>query len=267
MLYELSQAQYPSIVALLGNFTDYPVVNAVLEGSAPGRVFADHLTKPQSAFLFTYAGFSYLVGTPRSAAFNLALRDLLENELFPDIRLSNDPALIFYPLADGWESPLKEMLGEHQVYDIFRKQFSFSQEKFAQGVDGRDHIPAGFSLHPINQVLLDKTAADMFPWESAQIFLEKGLGFWLMAANEIASRCWSVFASRSAVEIEIHTDEKYRRQGLAAITASAFIAECLARGLRPNWECWWDNQPSVALAQKLGFEPTIDHPVFLVELN
>ena len=68
-------------------------------------------------------------------------------------------------------------------------------------------------------------------------------------------------------EIDIHTKEKYRRRGLAHYAASAFIEECLARGLRPNWECWWDNEPSVSLAKKLGFEPISDHPVFLVELN
>jgi RimJ/RimL family protein N-acetyltransferase len=62
-------------------------------------------------------------------------------------------------------------------------------------------------------------------------------------------------------------NEKYQHQGLATVTATAFIAGCLARGLRPNWECWWDNEPSVSLAKKLGFEPLNDHPVFLVELN
>jgi RimJ/RimL family protein N-acetyltransferase len=85
--------------------------------------------------------------------------------------------------------------------------------------------------------------------------------------NEIACECSSVFIGGGAVEINIHTNEKYRRQGLAAIAATAFISECLDRGLHPNWECWWDNQPSISLAQKLGFEPVKDHPVLLVELN
>jgi RimJ/RimL family protein N-acetyltransferase len=267
MLSELQPSNYPSITALLGNFTDYPVVNAVLEGSTPGRVFADHEAAPQSAFVLTNAGFSYLVGNPNHEAYNHALGDLLNTELIPKIHGSDDPTLVFYPLTNGWESPLRKMIGKRKVFDIYRKQFSFNLEKFAQRADQHNQVPAGFSFHPIDQEMLAKTGADMFPWESTQAFLKKGFGFWLMTDNEIACECWSVFASRTAVEIEIHTQEKYRRQGLAAIAASAFIEECLARGLRPNWECWWDNQPSISLAQKLGFKPIKNHPVFLVEIQ
>jgi RimJ/RimL family protein N-acetyltransferase len=263
---ETSSHQYQQITPLLETYADYPVINAVIEGHAPGRVFTDHATDPQSAFVLTNAGFSYLLGSPKNRAFNQALKGLLDNEIFPEIKQSDDPTLIFYPLSDGWEAPLKEMLTGREVYDIFRKQFTFNQEKFSQLAGGRSQIPAGFSLHPIDQDLLNKFGADMFPWESPQFFLEKGFGFWLLTGDEIACECSSVFVGGGSVEINIHTDEKYQRQGLASIAATAFITECLKRGIRPNWECWWDNEPSVSLAQKLGFEPVKDHPVFLVEL-
>ena len=47
----------------MGKHADYPVVNAVIEGNAPGRVFVDHNSDPQSAFVLTNAGFSYLMGS------------------------------------------------------------------------------------------------------------------------------------------------------------------------------------------------------------
>lgn len=267
MLIELSPSQYSFIKSLLGSYSDYPVVNAVLQGNAPGRVFVDQCSEPQSAFVLTNAGFSYLMGSSNKDGFYQSLKELLDREIFPEIQSSDDPTLIFYPLSDGWETALKEILGARKVYNLFRKQFAFRNEKFAQHEDWRDKIPAGFSMHPIDQALLDETGTDMFPWESRRVFLEIGFGFMMMVGDEIACECRSVFVGGGAVEIDIHTDEKYQRRGLATIAASAFIEECLARGLRPNWECWWDNQPSMSLAQKLGFEPIEDHAVFFVELN
>ncbi len=267
MLVELNPPQFCLITSLLGKYTDYPVVNAVIVGNAPGRVFVDRYTEARSAFVLTNAGFSYLLGSSNEDGFCQSLKELLDREIFPEIQSSADPTLIFYPLSDGWETSLKEILGARKIYDLFRKQFAFRKEKFDQQADWRDQIPAGFSMHPIDQVLLDKTGADMFPWESPRSFFENGFGFWLMAGDEIACECRSVFVGGGAVEIDIHTEEKYQRRGLAPIVASAFIEECLARDLRPNWECWWDNQPSMSLAQKLGFEPSEDHAVFFVELN
>jgi RimJ/RimL family protein N-acetyltransferase len=264
---EISTHQYQQIAPLLGKYADYPVVNAIVEGNSSGRIFVDYPTEPKSAFVLTNAGFSYLVGSPGNEDFNQSLMRLLDNEIFPKIRQSDDPTLIFYSLADGWEQSLKEILDGREVYDIFRKQFTFNPEKFAEHANWQHQIPAGFQMHLIDQALLERFGGDMGPWDSPQAFLEKGFGFWLLKDNDLACECSSVFVGGAAVEINIHTEEKYQRQGLATITASAFIAECLNLGLRPNWECWWDNEPSVALAQKLGFDPIDDHPVFLVELN
>lgn len=260
---EISSKQHQYIIPLLGKYSDYPVINAVIEGNATGRIFVDTPVDPESAYVLTKAGFSYLVGSPKNFDFNLALKDLLNDQIFAKIKKTGDPTLIFYPLVDGWEAPLKEILSGHEVYDIFRKQFAFHPEKFP-GLD--QQVPAGFGLQPIDKNLLDKFGASMFPWESPQAFLEHGFGFWLLKDEQIACECSSVFVGGAAVEIHIRTDDNFHRQGLGTIAASAFIAECLKRGLHPNWECWWDNEPSVTLAQKLGFEAISNHPVFLVEL-
>ena len=264
---EISPPQYQNIISLLGEYADFPVVNAVIEGNTPGQIFVDQKAEPQSAFVLTDAGFSYLLGFPHNKAFNRKLKEQLDHEIFPRFKVSSDPTLIFYPLSDNWEIPLKRILERYTVHEIFRKQFSFKKSKFKRFTAGSDLIPEGFSLHPINQTWLEKLGADMFPWKTTQIFLEKGFGFWLLARDEeIACECSSVFIGGGAVEINIYTAEKYQQQGLATIAARALINECLVRGIRPNWECWWDNEPSVALAKKMGFEPNGDHPVFLVEL-
>lgn len=89
-----------------------------------------------------------------------------------------------------------------------------------------------------------------------------GFIHFLLDDNEIVSVCMSVFASQERMEIDVHTAENYRRRGFAALTAAAFIEACLQRGKQPNWECFWDNQPSVALAGELGFCALPDFPVY-----
>jgi len=162
---------------------------------------------------------------------------------------------------------LKELLAGYQTYELFRKQFVFNEEKFRQLENWRDQIPAGFTLHPIDRALLQKVGADMFPWPSPEAFLKNGFGFWLMQDGDLICECSTVFVGGGAVETNIHTAKKHRKMGLATLNGAAFIEHCLKSGLRPNWECWWDNESSAALAQKLGFEETRDHPVTLVELN
>ena len=102
-------------------------------------------------------------------------------------------------------------------------------------------------------------------WASIDDFLSNGLGFAVLDGDQIASACTSVLASRQKMEIDVHTAEAYRGQGLATICASAFIDTCLQRGAQPNWECFWDNEASFHLALKLGFTPLSDYPVYYWE--
>jgi hypothetical protein len=62
--------------------------------------------------------------------------------------------------------------------------------------------------------------------------------------------------------VDIFTEEACRGRGLAAITACAFIEECLTRGLTPAWACWPYREGSYKLAKKLGFEERPDAPAF-----
>ena len=58
----------------------------------------------------------------------------------------------------------------------------------------------------------------------------------------------------NCVEIGIETKEPYRRKGYAALTAAAFVDDCLSKGLIPVWCCWDFREGSKELAEMLGFE-------------
>jgi RimJ/RimL family protein N-acetyltransferase len=125
-------------------------------------------------------------------------------------------------------------------------------------------IPYGFRLQPVDAALAEKVSV-LASWASIDDFLVKGLGFALLEGDEIASVCTSVFSSRERMEIDVHTAENYQRRGFAMLVTSAFIEACLQRSKQPNWECFWDNESSTALAGKLGFSAKPDYPVYFWE--
>ena len=60
------------------------------------------------------------------------------------------------------------------------------------------------------------------------------------------------------IEIQVATDEKYRRHGLALSCAAALIQECTIRKIRPCWDA--ANLISKKMALRLGYEYKGEYP-------
>jgi RimJ/RimL family protein N-acetyltransferase len=60
----------------------------------------------------------------------------------------------------------------------------------------------------------------------------------------------------------VYTHHDARGRGLAARTASAVIADAIERGLVPQWRARIGNDPSAAVAARLGFVPA-GHQIFV----
>ncbi len=128
-------------------------------------------------------------------------------------------------------------------------------------------LPAGLRTAPLTVDLLRahtelRETAELF-YGSIDAFLRHGFGVCVLEGDALACVCRSVFTGAGEVEIDIHTEPAYRGRGLAFLAASAFIEDCLARGLRPVWGCWPENTPSLSLARRLGFTAEPDQPVCL----
>ena len=65
------------------------------------------------------------------------------------------------------------------------------------------------------------------------------------------------------IEIEIATHPEHRKKGLATITASALILDCLDRGIYPSWD--GANNESVKLAEKLGYVFKESYDTYFIE--
>ena len=208
---------------------------------------------------------------PADEGFLRGLVELLEGELLPEARRSSDPTLVLYPDSPDWIDTLEVGLRAYSPSVLFRSLHRFDRRAFERRAGFLEALSPGLRLQPIDAELCarfpDLAATYELLWGSVQKFLAQGFGFCLMAGDELASACYSVFFASGRAEIGVETGQAYRRQGFARQVTTAFIQECLKRGLQPVWECWWENEPSRKLATCLGFEWLEDYPVLFIDLK
>ena len=263
-MFELTPSDFPRALPLLAAIKQAVLPYAICQGINPGRVFVDQRDGPHVALLWSSVGYFLLAGDPVQAANLDEVSQVLTEVFVPASQTTGENSFILMTSGAGWKDHLPALLPGREVIEIYRRPFAFDPIRFAGLGDWRSRIPSGMRLQALDATLAEQ-AGVLASWASLDNFLAHGLGFGLLDGDQIASLCFSVLASREKVEIDVHTPENYRRQGLAIIAASALIEACLQTGKLPNWECFWDNQPSAALAERQGFTPLPDYPVYYWE--
>ncbi len=261
---ELTPDNFEIALPLLAGFPQRVLPQAICQDINPGRVFVDRLEDPRVTLIWSPVGYYFLAGEPDEKADMADLRRVLIEIFIPASRAGGETGFILIPSSPAWKVYLSVLLPDREVIEIYRRPFDLDETKFSAQGNWRDRIPAGFSLQPLDASLAEKSGV-LASWASVEDFLKQGVGFAMLEGTEIASMCMSIYASRERVEIDVHTDEAYRRMGFALITSAALVEECRRRGLLPNWECFWDNEASDALAARLGFSALPDYPVYYWE--
>ena len=261
---ELPASEFTRAIPLLDGIQQAVLPYAICQGLNPGRVFLDRLENPRTALIWTPVGYYLLCGDPAQAADMSAISQVLTNTFVPASQAGGENSFILLTSHETWKDRLPALLPGREVIEIYRRPFAFDSASFAARGDWRERIPPGFRLQPVDAALAEQLGM-LASWASLDDFLTHGVGFALLQGDQVASACTSVFASRTHVEIDVHTDEKYQHRGFAQLTASALIEACSQLGKTPNWECFWDNEASSALAGKLGFNAQPDYPVYYWE--
>ena len=231
------------------------VVFSVLEHHSPGRVFVDRLDAPATALLYVQDAFFYAAGKI-PADLKRDLLPVIFDEILP--RLA-EQEMVLFTFTDAWRDALDSALAEKGAIRITRKMFAFDEASFKAGQTGSGEVLAGAVLQTI-----DAELAKDFPQYQALVDpVTRRFGVCLQRGGEILSECTACFVGHGEAEIDIQTREDCRGQGLAFLTASAFIELCLQKGLTPNWACWPEREASWKLAVKLGFVELPDVPAHL----
>jgi RimJ/RimL family protein N-acetyltransferase len=270
MIDELEPSQFERVRSLFQGLAYHLAIFSVIEGNSPGRIWVDHPRRPQTALVWDKAeGEFYLAGLEEDDGFNQALNACIRGQIYPEARRL--PRMLDFVLnysPETWESKLDVVLRDTAPMKHYRQHFTFKQLK----VDWKVQLPDGLVMTRVDEKLLARTELKnieevrrwaLRSWQSVGNFMEKGFGFCLLHGDAIVCWCIADYVAGKAYEIGIHTDEDYRRRGLATLTVAAAVEHCLTWGATEiGWHCWSSNVASAATARKVGFEQTIEHPVY-----
>lgn len=242
-------------------------IRAAIEGNNPGRIFVDNVEQPRTALALTVEG-TLLAGDYGSPDTNEALRRFLKESIFTGrVFLDEDECIYLAVHPDTWEAKLPELIPTHEAEKIRRYHYLCHAVKF----NWRDYIPAGYSVHRLDQTMLsdsdiviheeiqDWTAIEA-NWGTVENFLAKGIGFRVVRGNEMVSCCAADCTADAQIDVGIVTHPEHRRRGLAAVATAATVEYCLNSGFKAvGWHCDEENVGSRKTAEKVGFEKTCEY--------
>jgi len=268
MIYELAKNDYEKVRSIFTELQAYNlIIAAVIEGTSPGRIYVDDVSKPKTAFMCSVEGY-YLAGYEGNATFNSGLRKLIAETIFVgDTVREGDWELDLRFLPGTWEARLEAILEglDRPPIKFDRRHYVCRESK----VDWKAQIPAGFSIQRVDEKLLTRPELTMpdhlinwmkINWGSIEDFMQKGFGFCTLHGEKVVCWCMADCVSGDACEVGIRTHPDYRRRGLATLTVAATVDYCLTHGFASvGWHCDKDNLGSVGVAEKVGFEKERDY--------
>ena len=271
MFQELTKADVKNVLPLSRGVPHLCAVDAVIDGTSPGRIWADDASAPTLAMASTEEG-EYVVGVSDNERLNALLRTLIVETVLPAGRAAGWAYLLNLRCSSAaWSVTVEDMLGD--VVSVKEEREFYAAEQCA--VDWKGAIPPGFHMQPVDEELLTrmdlKNIKHVRRWArgnfgSIGAYLLHGFGFCLLRGGDIVSWCLSDCVSGDKCEVGIHTDEEYRRRGFATLTVAAAVDHCLLRGLkRVGWHCSVQNVASAATARKVGFKKVLDYQAFRVD--
>lgn len=216
-------------------------IDCVIEGQM-GQAFVDDLAKP-TIYHVVIGPFHYFAGTAVSPQAKIMMAD------FPAYNL-------FMPSAPGWAELARQQFGDSLQSNT---RHSFSSDQLSANHLNQLLNNSSFKgqVIPMNARLAAQMSTasqlyfDLADFASAEDFIERGLGFVVLMADQPVGIAYSSLVCSQGIEVSIFVDVSHRRLGVATAVSVNLLLACLQRQLHPNWDA--ANPESVCLAEKLGY--------------
>lgn len=274
-MYLLAEKEYRRVLPLLeGVKSNTLFAQSVLLNHLKGEVFADSRETPHTAYIRHPYGMSLVAGESNNKEILRTLfekitsikRDKFEWILFTSEKTASDSEEFLKDrLVIADEN--KEYTGEDNLLHIDkitrygRINFTFDRQKF----EARSIKALDYPIVQTDSEIFKEFTGTVVParfWNTGGEFLQKGVGYTVMASGEPASMAFSACAVGNERELGIETKSGYRGKGFALAAAAHLIDTCLKRNLTPVWSCLSGNYASKNLAIKLGFVETLRLPYY-----
>jgi RimJ/RimL family protein N-acetyltransferase len=138
--------------------------------------------------------------------------------------------------------------------------YRFDRARFEARFASPPAIPAGIGIERFEPSSPGMDALRKGLEELAEQDVSEGaFGFVARDGEKLVGCCYSETAPHRSIKgVQINTSEAWQRKGIASALAYAFAHFCLDRGQEPGWDCIVQNDESMAMAEKFGFEPDYD---------
>jgi hypothetical protein len=225
--------------------SSFPIIQAVIEDVQQGQVFwnghNDH-------WILHKAGFSEVFLQEDDG---LELADsIIENVELPRyFHIYSPPSALI--------SILKSKTEIFNIRERNRIQMTYTESR--EKSKPKDLSKDEYTLTQVTQDNFDSLEvfkldlANKF-WNGKEEFIEKSLAVFLKDKKDNPiSLCYAAAIAEEKAEIDVVTRDDHRGKGLAKAVVSSFNFNCTVKSIAPNWDCFSDNQASLATAISLGF--------------
>jgi len=222
-----------------------PVIYSSLEGQYEGELYIDNELNTQIAILFTPFAFHFVAGDSKVSN----VIDIVDEMIFKRYLSEHDEkeAIVFSPNG-SWDEVLDTIFKKHNGIKDKRVLFSLNKDKFMKRYEIKKE-----NSDIEKKIVYDKAGGSNTEYPTCKIYVDQ----------KCVSFCSGFMLGKEHAEINISTEEEYRRKGYARETAFTLIKELISRGIEPDWCAWSHKESSRKLAESLGFELAEEIPTHI----
>lgn len=228
-------------------WADFPLIASVVDRTQEGQVHTSSGSGFDWVFIVHRYGFGYLVYEGSAAD--------AYSDFFSFVRRSTSIPAYFH-LYDQ-KVPVERQLTAAGL------DFKLRERRRYRYTGGKRHgfekrLPKGAGLADLTLVEASSLeGGDLFPygnfWSRLSDLQHHGYGTCALVDGRVVSMCYSAASASHRSETDVFTAPKFRGLGLAKILTEAYLNQSIAAGMTACWDCFTENQPSVKVAEAVGF--------------
>jgi RimJ/RimL family protein N-acetyltransferase len=223
-----------------------PRALAVLDGVLAGRVWVDDPASPTAALMIENADGTVWAGGPLTAsAVAEALADVetASGDLIFGFADADDPLRALVPSAPYWTG---------EAIDFTDRQPAPEESTALEPPPNDGHVVVRLDAETLT--LIEWYEDTLLAFGSVERWTELGIGFGVLAGDELASEAMAGPRVRGLMEMGVATRERFRGRRYGTLVSRLTARACEARGDRVWWNANARNRPSIAIARRIGFQ-------------
>ncbi len=251
-----------------------PSFSGIVSQECKGNLWVNDIEAPTIAIAESYAVGSFaFLGTYKCKEDFIELKAFLETELLIQIRKKG---------YHCFEFSIESESIRDNILEIFQDKLLQTEREFSFRVNtipvNTEVIPREYQILKVDSVFWKMLSEDKFDnadflrirllesWHSFEEFERKSIAYCSVFENRIVAAIVGTANFNNIIPIDIETEEKHRRKGLAYAMTAEFIADCFKNNYLPQWDCVESNPNSYNMAKKLGFEQINENTVYWFDI-